>query len=145
MVLDDTIFRARLRELLASSGLSQRALSAAFGRDPGYVQALLDPTRPSRARPTPADLLRCSDATGISFVELLERLWDVPPERLASELAGLGLAAPSDAALQHLSEEERRSVADYAAFLAARHAPRGRRSRAGQAPPSAPGGATGAS
>ncbi len=127
MVLDEATFRERLREVLARSGLSQRALSGAFGRDPGYVQALLDPQRPSRARPTPADLVRASDATGISFVELLERLCDVPPQRLAAELTALGLSPAADAALHALSEEERRSVADYVAFLAAR--------RRGRTPP----------
>ena len=65
-------FRAALRDVLERSGLSMRALSAVMGRDPGYVAALLDPTRPSRARPTPADLVAASDATGIAFVELLE-------------------------------------------------------------------------
>jgi hypothetical protein len=62
----DDEFRAALREVLAQTRMSMRALSAALGRDPGYVAAHLDPTRPSRARPTPADLLRLADATGVS-------------------------------------------------------------------------------
>ena len=70
-MLTEDEFLARLRDVLARSELSMRALSAALGRDPWYVAALLDPSRPSRARPTPADLLRASDATGIPFVELL--------------------------------------------------------------------------
>jgi transcriptional regulator with XRE-family HTH domain len=78
-MLTDDEFRAKLRDVLARSGLSMRALSAALGRDPGYVAALLDPSRPSRARPTPADLVRASDATGIPFVELLESLWGIEP------------------------------------------------------------------
>src|SRR5664280_3590433 len=86
----DDEFRARLRDVLTRSGLSMRALSAAMGRDPGYVAALLDPSRPSRARPTPADLLRTSDATGLGFVELLEALGGITPSRLAGELVGLG-------------------------------------------------------
>jgi lambda repressor-like predicted transcriptional regulator len=65
----DDEFRAAIRELLARSGLSMRALSAAMGRDTGYIAALLDPSRPSRARLTPADLLAASDATGVTFVE----------------------------------------------------------------------------
>ncbi len=120
-MLTDDAFRAQLREVLERTGRSQRALSAALGRDPGYVQALLDPTRPSRARPTPADLVAASDATGISFVELLELLWDIPPARLAQELAALGMAGGPDTERAQLSEEERRSVAAYAAFLAGRH------------------------
>ena len=68
---DEEQFRAAMRDVLARSGLSMRALSAAMGRDPGYIAALLDPSRPSRARPTPADLVAASDATGIAFVELL--------------------------------------------------------------------------
>ena len=125
-MLTDDEFRGRLRDVLGRSGLSMRALSAAFGRDPGYVAALLDPSRPSRARPTPADLLRASDATGIPFVELLAALWGIEPSRLADELAGLGLGGPSDGQLAALSEEERRSVAAYVAFLAGRHRSRAR-------------------
>ena len=125
-MLDDETFRTRLQALLTQTGRSQRALSAAFGRDPTYVQALLDPTRPGRARPTPADLLRCADATGLPLVDLLERLWDVPPQRLAQECAERGLGATPEARREGLSDEERRSVADYVAFLASRHRPRRR-------------------
>ena len=124
----DEALRAHLREVLERSGLSMRALSAALGRDPGYVAALLDPSRPSRARPTPADLLRASDATGISFVELLALLWEIPPARLADELGRLGLAGVPEGALAALSDEERASVADYVAFLVARKPRRGGRS-----------------
>ena len=125
-MLTDDEFRARLRDVLARSGRSMRALSAALGRDSGYVAALLDPSRPSRARPTPADLVRASDATGIPFVELLAALWGIEPQRLADELAGLGLGAPSEGQLAALSEEERASVAEYVAFLASRHRRGGR-------------------
>jgi transcriptional regulator with XRE-family HTH domain len=119
-MLTDDEFRARLRTVLGRSGLSMRALSAAMGRDPGYVAALLDPARPARARPTPEDLLRGSDATGIPFVELLEALWRIEPTRLADELGRLGLSGPSDGHLESLSEAERASVAAYVAFLLAR-------------------------
>jgi transcriptional regulator with XRE-family HTH domain len=127
----DDEFRANLREVLERSGLSMRALSAALGRDPGYVAALLDPSRPSRARPTPADLLRASDATGIPFVELLEALWEIEPSRLADELAALGLSGPSDGQLASLSEAERASVSAFVAFLAAGHPRHGRRRASG--------------
>jgi transcriptional regulator with XRE-family HTH domain len=120
----DDVFRDRLRELLERSGLSMRQLSAAFGRDPGYVQSLLDATRPSRARPTPADMLRASDATGIPFVELLELLWEIPAARLAEELASLGVGGGLDPRLVGLSDAERTSVSDYIAFLTARHGKR---------------------
>lgn len=83
---DDDAFRAQLRVVLARSGLSMRQLSLAMGRDVGYVAALLDPMRPTRARPTPADLVRLSDATGLPLVGLLETLWDVDPARLQREL-----------------------------------------------------------
>ncbi len=129
---DDDEFRARFREVLKRSGLSMRALSHAMGRDPGYVAALLDPTRPSRARPTPADLLGASDETGITFVELLELLWEIPPSRLATELAELGVGMSLDERLGELSDAERSSAADYFAFLAARHAGRGRGRRPGR-------------
>ena len=120
-MLTDDAFRAKLREVLGRSGLSMRALSAALGRDPGYVAALLDPSRPSRARPTPADLLRASDATGIPFVELLEALWGIEPSRLADEVARLGLGGPSGGQLAALTDAERASVAAFVAFLAAGH------------------------
>jgi transcriptional regulator with XRE-family HTH domain len=120
-MLTDDEFRARLRDVLARSGLSMRALSAALGRDPGYVAANLDPSRPSRARPTPADLLRASDATGIPFVELLESLWGIEPARLADELGRRGLGRSTDTRLTRLSDAERAEVNDYVDFLASRH------------------------
>ena len=127
MRLSDEEFRAALREVVERSELSMRQLSAAMGRDVGYVAALLDLTRPSRARPTPADLMAASDATGIPLVELLERLWGVAPARLAEELAGLGIRGPDDLALARLSAPARAEVADFAAFLAAREAAARRR------------------
>jgi len=130
-MLTDDEFRASLRDILARSGFSMRALSAALGRDPGYVAALLDPSRPSRARPTPADLLRASDATGIPFVELLEALWGIEPARLADELGRLGLGGLSEGQLAALSESERASVAAFVAFLVAGHSRRGRRRTSG--------------
>ena len=116
-MLTDDEFRAHIREILERSGLSMRALSAAFGRDPGYVAALLDPSRPSRAHPTPADLLRASDVTGISFVELLEALWGIEPARLADELAALGIGDTADTRLAGLSEADRAQVSDFVGFL----------------------------
>jgi transcriptional regulator with XRE-family HTH domain len=120
-MLTEDEFRAKFRDILTRSGLSMRALSAALGRDPGYVAALLDPSRPSRARPTPADLLRASDATGIPFVELLESLWGIESTRLADELGRLGLGASTDPRLAALSDIERAEVSDFVDFLAARH------------------------
>ena len=134
-MLTDDEFRLRLREVLARSGLSMRALSASMGRDPGYVAALLDPSRPSRARPTPADLLRASDATGIPFVELLQALWGVEPRRLADELGRLGLGASTDPRLAGLSDIERAEVSDFVDFLAARHGKARRRPRLTSATP----------
>jgi hypothetical protein len=127
---DDDKFRAAVRDVLGRSGLSMRALSAAMGRDSGYVAASLDPSRPSRARPTPEDLLGASDVTGIPFVELLDLLWGIPPSRLARELAGLGVSGSLAEDLDGLTETERVEVADFAAYLAARHA--GRRTASGK-------------
>jgi transcriptional regulator with XRE-family HTH domain len=124
---DDDEFRAAVRNILERSGLSMRALSAAMGRDPGYIAALLDPTRPSRARPTPADLIRTSDATGIAFVELLEALWGIEPSRLADELGRLGVRGRGEGRLDRLTDAERREVADFADFLASREGHRRRR------------------
>lgn len=134
----DDEFRIKLRDVLTRSGLSMRALSAALGRDPGYVAALLDPSRPSRARPTPTDLLRASDATGIPFVELLAALWGIPLVRLADELGRLGVGDPKAVGVGELTDAERAEVADFAAFLASRRPrrvrqrlPRGERSPGG--------------
>jgi len=124
MTPNDEEFRGALRGILARSGLSMRALSAAMGRDTGYVASLLDPSRPSRARPTPADMLAAADATGIAFVELLESLWGIDSLRLAGELAGLGVGPSLDERLGVLNEAERASVVDYVAFLTARHSRR---------------------
>ncbi|HEY5276868.1 MAG TPA: hypothetical protein VIK38_10130 [Coriobacteriia bacterium] len=125
----DDEFRTSLRDVLARSGLSMRALSAAMGRDPGYIAALLDPSRPSRSRPTPADLLRASDATGIAFVELLAALWAIEPSRLAEELGRFGIGGSFDAPIASLTAAERANVADYVAFLAAGHGGGRRRHR----------------
>ena len=119
-------FRLKVRHVLVQSGLSMRALSAALGRDPGYVAAILDPSRPSRARPTPADLLRASDATGIPFVELLATLWGIEPRRLADELARLGVGDPHAGGVGGLTDTERAEVGDFASFLASRHTKRNR-------------------
>ncbi|MGD0863705.1 MAG: hypothetical protein ABSA21_13285 [Candidatus Limnocylindrales bacterium] len=118
---NDEDFRTALRDILARSGLSMRALSAAMGRDPGYIASLIDPSRPSRARPTPADLVRASDATGLPFVELLESLWGIPSSRLAGELGRLGVSGSAEGAFDRLTDAERTSVAAYVGFLAARH------------------------
>lgn len=128
----DNAFRDALRGILARSGLSMRALSAAMGRDPGYIAALLDPSRPSRARPTPTDLLAASDATGTSLVELLESLWGIDPARLARELRGLGEAGGLDAPMRRLTRDERALVADFVDLLVARRASRTRPSTPGQ-------------
>jgi transcriptional regulator with XRE-family HTH domain len=124
---DDEELRAAIRDVLERSGLSMRALSAAMGRDTGYIAALLDPSRPSRARPTPADLLAASDATGITFVELLESIWGIKGSRLADELGRLGVGGSGEGAFYRLSDEQRREVGDFADFLAS-HGGRRRRS-----------------
>ena len=114
--LDDDAFRAALRGVLTQSGLSMRAMSSAMGRDPGYVAALLDPSRPSRARPTPSDLLALSDATGMPVITLLETLWGLPRGRLAAEVIALGAAVPG-LEVGELDDEMRRQLADFASFL----------------------------
>ena len=118
--LSDDGFRDALRGVLARSGRSMRSLSLAMGRDPGYVAALVDPSRPSRARPTPEDLLSLSDATGIPLVELLEALWAIPPGRLAQELDLLGPGGAADPLPDGLTPADRRTVADLVQFLLSR-------------------------
>jgi transcriptional regulator with XRE-family HTH domain len=119
--------RDAIGTILARTGLSMRSLSAVMGRDPGYVAAYLDPTRPSRARPTPDDLVAASDATGISLVELLEGVWGIDRRRLADELAVLGVASGLGTRYEALAAAERAEVADYVDFLAARRRRSGRR------------------
>ena len=87
-----------------------------MGRDQGYLAALLDPSRPSRARPTPDDLVALSDVTGIPLVELFEGLWAIPVGRFARELEQIDSATMSSG----LSARDRRTVRDFAEFLAAR-------------------------
>jgi transcriptional regulator with XRE-family HTH domain len=119
-------FRLNVRRLLDRSGLSMRQLSAAFGRDPGYISSLLDPTRPARSRPTPEDLLRASDVLEISFIELLEALWGIPASRLSAEakqLTGGDIHATAGAGF---TERDRASLADYAAYLEDRSKRQGR-------------------
>ena len=91
------------------------------------MQSLSDPSRPSGARPAPADLLRASDATGIPFVELLEASWGIERSRLADELGRLGLGGSADTRLVGLSDAERAEVSDFVDFLVARHRRPGRR------------------
>ena len=119
--LSDDAFRRALRGVLTRSGRSMRSLSLAMGRDPGYVAALLDPTRPSRARPTPDDLVALSDETGVPLVELLESLWAVPIRRLVAELGRLDPDAKVDGRAASLSPEDRRTIADLTEFLATRN------------------------
>ena len=128
----DDEFRGAIRDVLKRSGLSMRALSAAMGRDPGYIAALLDPTRPSRARPTPADLLAASDATGIALVELIESLWGIERDRLTGELRGLGLVGGLDEPMRRLTRDERALVADFVELLVARRMGRPKRDSATQ-------------
>jgi hypothetical protein len=132
---DDEQFRGAICDVLERSALSKRALSAAMGRDPGYIAALLDPTRPSRARPTPADLLAASDATGIAFVELLESLWGISTARLAGELRGLGQVGGLDEPIRRLTREERALVGDFVELLVARRMGRPNRDAATRLPP----------
>jgi transcriptional regulator with XRE-family HTH domain len=123
----DSDFRTRLAAMLVRSGYSMRQLSAAMGRDPGYVAALLDPTRPSRARPTPADLVAASDATGIPLVEWLRELWAIDPVRLADELGRLGVTGSVDQRLKNLAPAERTLVLELIDRLTATSSGRGRR------------------
>ena len=111
--------RAAIRDVLARSGLSMRALSAAMGRDADYVAAFLDPRRSTRARPTPEDLLAASDAIGIPVVELLDAVWGISPARLADEL-GTSDRGPLAEALARLTPAERGEVTDFALFLSGR-------------------------
>jgi transcriptional regulator with XRE-family HTH domain len=129
MVAASFDFRARLRAMLERSGYSMRQLSAAFGRDPGYVAALLDPSRPPRARPTPADLVAAADATGIPLVDWLAEMWAVDPARLAAELASLGLTASLDQRLDRLRPAERRLVLELIDSLARKPDAKGNRTR----------------
>ena len=129
MTPSTTEVREAIRAILARSGLSMAALSAAMGRDRGYIAAYLDPTRPSRARPTPDDLVAASDATGISLVDLLEAIWGIDRGRLADELAVLGVGSELGAGYEALSDAERAEVADYVEFLATRRSGQARRPR----------------
>lgn len=109
--------RAEMREVLRRTGMSMRQLSLAMGRDAGYVAALLDDSRPSRATPTPSDLERLSDRTGIPLVHLLERFWGISPRRLADDLSQLSVKFNQDKRLSDLTDAELRQVLDFAGYL----------------------------
>ena len=111
--------------MLGRSGRSMRGLSGAFGRDPGYVGALLDPSRPSRARPTPADLVAAAAATGIPVVDWLAELWAIDPVGLADELAALGVVGSLDRRLAALTPAQRVLVAQLIDALAGGERPVG--------------------
>ena len=100
--------------------MSQRQLSLSLGRDPGYVSALLDAKRHPRAVPTPADLQRLSDETGIALVELLEGFWGVEPHRLADDLGQLSVRFSEDDRLSRLTGDELSEVLDFAGYLISR-------------------------
>ena len=116
--LNHEAFRAALRAVVARSGRSLRSLSLAMGRDPGYLAALLDPSRPSRARPNPDDLVALSDSTGIPLIELLEALWDIPITRFEQELEQHGVGDGQRVDVAALASADQRMVAEFAAFLA---------------------------
>ena len=97
--------------------MSNRQLSLAMGRDAGYVSALLDPSRPSRARPTPADLERLSDATGISLLSLLERIWGISTSRLVEEVSRGELSESLRERIPDLSDDEMRDVVGYVDYV----------------------------
>ncbi len=119
--MDDAAFRSAMRRVVERSGRSLRSLSIAMGRDQGYLAALLDPRRPSRARPTPDDLVALSDATAIPLIELFEALWGIPVERFAGEVHDAARPVDAMPLPYGLSPNDRRMVREFAAFLAARH------------------------
>jgi hypothetical protein len=109
--------RDEFRNILETTGMSNRQLSLAMGRDAGYVSALLDPSRPSRATPTPADLERLSDATDIPLVNLLEQFWGISSTRLAEDLSHLELSLSAKERVPELTDDEMREVIGYADYL----------------------------
>jgi len=109
--------RLGIREVLARTGLSRRQLSLAMGRDPGYVAALLDESRPSRAIPTPADLERLSKKTGLALVYLLEQVWGIPPHQLADELSHFSIKDREDSRLSDLTDAELDRVLDFVGYV----------------------------
>ena len=88
-----------------------------MGRDAGYVSALLDPSRPSRATPTPTDLERLADGTGIPLVSLLERFWGISSVRLAEDLSHLELSVSAKERVPELTDDEMREVIGYADYI----------------------------
>ncbi len=88
-----------------------------MGRDAGYVSALLDPSRPSRARPNPADLERLSNATGISLTSLLERIWGVSSSRLAEDASRGELSMTLRERIPDLTDDEMRDVVGYVDYV----------------------------
>jgi transcriptional regulator with XRE-family HTH domain len=122
---NDDAVRAEFRYVLDRTGLSQRQLSLAMGRDASYVSAFLDEKRHPRAVPTPGDLWRLAEKTGIPLVDLLERFWGIPPEMLAEELGRLSIRFTEDSRLAQLTDQELDEVLDFAGYLVEKRGPRG--------------------
>jgi transcriptional regulator with XRE-family HTH domain len=112
--------REEMTDILARTGMSMRQLSLSMGRDAGYVSALLEEDRHPRATPTPADLERLSDQTGIPLAHLLERFWGVSLLRLASDLSQLAIRVAEDERLSKLTDAESSEVLDFAGYLISR-------------------------
>jgi transcriptional regulator with XRE-family HTH domain len=117
--------RDELRRISETTGLSNRQLSLAMGRDAGYVSALLDPSRPSRARPTAADLERLSGATGIPLTQLLEGIWGIAGSRLADEMSRGELAGTLRKRIPDLTDDEMVDVIGYVDYVIRRRPGRG--------------------
>ncbi|MCH8893901.1 MAG: hypothetical protein IIB32_10405 [Chloroflexi bacterium] len=109
--------RGELERILETTGMSNRQLILALRRSAGYVSALLDPSRPSRARPSPTDLERLSDATGISLVSLLERIWGISTSRLVEEVSRGELSESLRERIPDLSDDEMRDVVGYVDYV----------------------------
>ena len=103
--------------ILETAGMSNRQLSQAMGRDAGYVSALLDSSRPSRARPTPTDLERLSDVSGIALISLLERIWGISTSRLAEEVSRGELSESLRKRIPDLSDDEMGDVVGYVDYV----------------------------
>jgi hypothetical protein len=102
-----------------------RRLSAALGRDEGYVGQLLDPKHAKgRALPTPDELRAAAPLLGVRFAKLLEVVWSISPQDVQPDLqTSAPLREAWVEALDGLAPSQREQALAFARFLRAQETP----------------------
>lgn len=92
-------WRERFSDAVARSGMSQREISVAAGRAPGYVYGILKENKD----PTIDNLVALADVLGVSITWLITGA-DVSPDQETLLTLYAGLPVEDQAALRRLAE-----------------------------------------